>query len=691
MNLRSIARYWGHSRDPERAKRGNERGSTTIHTYKLVRFAFDVLQSILGKYENLRTAANIAGFIPIVGDAVVQAEEEVKVGAFRLLTTIARVPLNVAEDGTKLYQIAAVEAARSISTNSSTSSDISQAALKLLSVILKACPDVPVKETVIDELLARVKDDLTEPERRHVTFNFLRAVLDSKVETAVVYDTLDYVGTVMVTNPDQGTRDLARGSYAQFLREYPQTKKRWSKQLAFIIANLTYEQEGGRLSVMELIHLLLSKSSPEFVQEVSSKCLVQLVFVLANDEKKECKEAAGELIKEIFKRADEESMTYYLSILRNWISQGNAVSVPFALQTFGFYYEAGTTNQADVPMLLTTVLRILQTAEIQDSDWTQIYAALQLTLILVQKFPSTLLSSKNKPLWTAISTCLSYPHAWVKLSAARLISIYFTDFARTNIENGLKPLPLTGSGELKLKAEDITNLIRRVAHIFKTPGLSTLLADEVVKNLVFLGRVAGANDLSWRVASQDDDDEEDDGEDAGDDDEEEGEKRTALQYLFGRLSFILRKEILPPFLPAMVPKTAALKLVQVLTTQLQPDTLSPALQTIILPLSNITDPNIPSPYSTDDIFKTSYEALKNDSSEIMEALKKKMGTQVYSEALLRVREGVRARREGRRAKRKIEAVKEPERYGEHKRRKGERKKERRREKGQEHGRRRHEG
>ncbi len=659
------------------AKRGGERGSTTVHTYKLVRFAFDVLQSILGKYENLRTAGNLAGFIPIVGDAIIQAEEEVKVGAFRLLTTIAKVPLNAANDGTKLYQIAAIEAARSISTNSSTSSDISQAALKLISIILRNRRDVPVKDTVVDELLTRVKDDLTEPERRHVTFNFLRAVLDAKVETAIVYDTLDYVGTVMVTNPDQGTRDLARGSYAQFLREYPQTKKRWSKQLAFIIANLTYEQEGGRLSVMELIHLLLSKSSLEFVQEVSSKCLVQLVFVLANDEKKECKEAAGELIKEIFKRADEERMTSYLNILRNWINQGNAVSVPFALQTFGFYYDAGITNETDIPMLLTTILSILTAAEKLDSDWTQIYAALQLCFILVQKFPSTLLSLKNKSLWVACSTCLSYPHAWVKLSAARLISIYFTDFARTNIENGLKPLPLTGSGGLKLKGEDTTDLIRRTAHMFKTPGLSPLLADEIVKNLVFLARVAGANDLKWRVAQDAESDNEED-------EEDEGEKRTALQYLFGRLSFILRKELLPPFLPALIPKTAALKLLSVLASQLDPTILTPSLQLILLPLSNITDPNIPSPYSTDEIFKTQYEGLKSGSEEIMEALKRKVGTGVYSEALVRVREGVRERREGRRAKRKIEAVREPERFGEVKRKKVERKKERRREKGAEH-------
>lgn len=73
------------------AKKSGERGSTTIYTYKLVRFAFDVMRAVLKKHDNLRTSANLAGFIPMLGDAVAAGEDEVKVAAFRLLTTIIKV------------------------------------------------------------------------------------------------------------------------------------------------------------------------------------------------------------------------------------------------------------------------------------------------------------------------------------------------------------------------------------------------------------------------------------------------------------------------------------------------------------------------------------------------------------------------------------------------------------------------
>lgn len=663
------------------AKRAGERGSNTIYTFKLVRFAFDVLRSVLKKYDDLRTSNNLAGFIPILGDAIVQSEEEVKVAAFRLLETVAKVPLKVVVDGTNLYRIAASEATKCISASSTTTSDIAQASIKMVSVILRDRQDVPIKDISVDELLVRLKDDITEPERRHVTFNLLRAVMDSKIQTAIVYDTLDYVGTVMVTNDDKDTRDLARGAYFQFLRDYPQKKNRWTKQLQFIVANLKYDREGGRLSILEVIHLLLSKSSDDFVQEVSATCFVPLIFVLANDDSEKCRMAAGEVLKEIFKKADKERKSSFLTMLRSWVKQTDNTSVVrLALQTYGFYFESTENDDKDVPILQECIHETIKLAKSSESDWEQIYAGLQLAITLVQKFPEAMLSSKMKSFWVSVRSCLMFPHAWVKLSAARITSMYFADFARSNAESGFEGLPLKGSGGLKLDGDDITDLLRRTVHMFKTPGLTSLLADEISKNLIFLGRCAAANHLKWgktqELASDDE------GEDEVE--VEAKEQQTAMHYLYNKLSFILRKEISPPRAPALIPKSSSLQLLSHLTAQLTKEQLIPSLQTILLPLHNLTDTSIPAPYSTDEAFKEGFQELRNVSEGIMETIKGKVGTKEYTEAILGVREGVRRRREERRGKRRREAVSEPEKHGEFKRKKGERKKERRKEKGQEY-------
>jgi U3 small nucleolar RNA-associated protein 20 len=662
--------------------KNGSRGSTTVYTYKLVRFAFDILRLVLKKYDNLRTAPNLAGFIPILGDALVQTEEEIKVSTFRLLTTIVMVPLKVNKDGTDLYKIAAAEAIKSISSSPTTASDISQAGLKLMSVILRDRKDIKIKDSSIDELIERLKDDLTNSERRHVTFNFLRAVLDSRFESASVYDTMDYVGNVMVTNDDKDTRDLARGAYFQFLREYPQTKNRWSRQLAFIVANLKYEREGGRLSILEVVHLLLCKSSNDFVQEVSATCFVPLLFVLINDDSEKCRLAAVEVIKAIFRKGDKERTKTFLGLLRSWITQSENPSVlRLAFLTYKLFYEDDSVqDDSDLKILLPSILTAVTNTDQAEPDWELTYASLQLTATLCDRFPSQILAGDQAELWMAVRTCLSYPHIWVKLSAARLLSSYFTEFTRANVNNGLENLPLRGSYGLKLNAEDILDLIRRMSGILRTPGLTELLATEVVRNLSFLGQCVSANSLKWTTRHW----AETRGSESEDSDHRDNEHSTALEFIFRRLSFLLRREASPPRAAALIPKTAALQLMQILCSKLPAEKLSESLQTILAPLHNLTDPSIPTPYSTDNLFKESHEALKSKSQELMALLQHKCGTTEYTSELLKVRETVKARRDQRSSKRKVEAVTAPEKFGRDKKKKVERKKERRKERSLEH-------
>ncbi|KAH8602999.1 HEAT repeat protein-like protein [Bisporella sp. PMI_857] len=666
-----------------------DRGTTTVYTYKLVRFAFDVLRVVLKKHEQLQTVTNLAGFVPILEDAIAEGEEEVKTSTFRLLTTIIkRIRLKSDDNGTSVYSRGVSEAIRSIKGSSSTTSEISQSALKLISVVLREHLQIPVKDKAIDDILIILKEDMTEPERRHVTFNFLRAVLDSKVQTAVVYDTLDYIGTVMITNADNETRKLARGAYLQFLRDYPQHKRRWEKQLNFIIDNLNYKGEGGRLSILEVILLLLTKSSgDEYVQEISTKCFRPLILVYNNDESEKCKRVAAEIIKEVFKRADEEHLPSHLAYIRSWVKISDEPSEldlyrrGLALNIYGFYYECQggddggmARDENDLPMLLNSITEILESVESPELRWNQLFAALELANVIALTFPELAISSSTK-FWLFVPQCLSYPHAMVKLSAARLLGSYSADFARAN-QTGIYDLPLEGSSGLKLTGDMVNALIRRFANVLNTPELPEELAQQTYKNLVFLGLVAGASNLIFKGPEL---------EESGDEEEADlHEKRSSLQYLFSRLGYILRKETFPARAPTLVPKISALTLLEALTLRLDTKILLPCIHTILLPLHNLTDPSIPVPYSIDELFKTNYEALRQTAEGLMESLKQKIGTKNYSEATLEVRKSVAARRNQRSSKRKIEAISMPERHGLQKKKKVERKKERRKEKGQEH-------
>jgi len=667
------------------AKKSN-RGSTTVYDYKLIRFALDVLRVVLKKHNELQTMSNLSGFIPMLQDAM-DGEEEVRTSCFRLLTTIVKkVPLKY-DDDESIYTSAVGEAGRSINRSANTMSDISQSALKFISAVLRDRKEIPVKDKAVDDILIKLKADMDEPEHRHVTFNFLRAVLDSKVETAVVYDTLDYVGTIMVQNSDDDTRKLARGAYFQFLSEYPQLQRRWAKQLNFIATHLEYKGKGGRLSILALILLLLMKSSDEKLQEVCEKFFMPLSMTYQNDDNDECKQVAGELLKVLFTKADEKRLPLFLTHVRHLLNNNRPVS---ALKIYGLYYESQNVdsnmikNDGDVSIILGVVTGILESIESSDPNYRhQLLAALNLSSILVSTFPEIILSSANEPLWKLVPNCLSYPDAKVKLSAAKLVGVYIKDFARAN-QSGLEGLPLQGSYGLKLKGNYINDAIRRLANMFNTPELNTGLAQCIYENLMLLGLVAGANNLLFKGPQSFDADSED---------EDEKTDRSALEYLFSRLGYNVRKETTPPArAPALIPKTFSLNVLEALvsTSRLDSTRLLPCLQAILLPLHHLTDDSIPVPYSTDEVFKTDYEALKTTAKGLMETLKAKVGTKEYSEAILQVRKGITERRMARSSKRKIEAVSQPERHGIQKKKKVERKKERRKEKGQEHSMRRKE-
>lgn len=663
------------------AGKGGDRGKTAKHTHKLIRFAFDILRAMFKKYDSLRNPANIDGFLPILGDVFVGGEEEVKTAAFRLMTAIAKVSIE-GDDGKNIFKVAVKEATKSVSMSSSTETDLSQAAIKFLAVVLRDRKDIDIKQAAVDMLLVKLREDFTEPLYRHVTFNFLRSVLERQIETATVYDILDHVGTVMVTNDDKDTRDLARGAFFQFVREYPQRKARWAKQLNFVVANLKYKREGGRISILEILHLLLTKASNDFTQEIASTCFLPLFMVLANDESDKCCMAAGELLKEIFRKSDREHTQKFLALLRTWVEKDDSSPIiKLGLQVFGYYFESNEgaeKNKNDFKLVLNKCQAILA-EEPDDVDNELLTTTLNSIQLLTNLFPSRLLSTENDAMWENVAKSIQNTSTGVRLPALRLISAYLADFAKNGA--GVAPgQPIDGSYGLTLSIETMQEFVRRGFYVLGGSEVDETVAAEASQILIFLGprlpdmvaeddEVApSAAELAINEGAED--------VDGAQEDDAASTKDKDLGYVFRRLSHILRKET-PPRASAFVCKVSAMEILETICRRISDDRLRPALKVVLEPLSNLTDPSIPVPFSSDELFKTKYEGVKTRAQILMDSLQRKFGTAEYSKVLLEIREAVKARRQERSSKRKIEAIAQPEKYGRDKRKRFEKDKARR--------------
>ena len=515
--------------------------TTSSYVYKLIRFSLDIMRVVLTKYDNLMTPENLAGWVRVIGDAVLSNHEEVRISALRLLTTVIRVQLPSIDHGVPIF---IKQCMSFIKSCPSTNAEIAQASLKLTAAILRERKDATVKETAITYILTRIKPDLEEPDRQGITFNFIKALLNRKITIPEVYEVLDDIAQIMVTNQTRSVRDLARGTYVQFIMEYPQGKDRLKKQYAFLMKNLDYPHQTGRSSVLETVNLLITKVGDNLIQDIIGTFFVPLVMVLVNDDSSDCREMAGALIKKIMERADNERMTIFMNLARKWFDQDDqAALIRLALQLYGLYFEVyESRGLKETSSITDRLLGFLENAsygsesEGEPTDWELVYFSLQLWAKITQLFPQIAFSKERQSMWQAVHNCLSYPHSWIRLSSAKLTGLFFAEFAESRLEG----LPLINGKGLTFDGEAMVITARKTSAQLNSLELTEELALQVVKNLLFLGRCFHANKLSAKGNSSEE-------EELGDEEnvlEAQGDnsKKSVLLWLLGRISSIIRNE-----------------------------------------------------------------------------------------------------------------------------------------------------
>jgi U3 small nucleolar RNA-associated protein 20 len=659
-------------------------GSNSPMLYKLARFALDIVSLTLKQHDDLRTPENVHGFLPVIGDALMQAPDEVKTSALRLLSTVVNLRIPDLDQNASLFIL---EAVSTIKSTVSTNGELAQAALKVVTSILRERKDVMVKDADVAYLIHRIAPDLEEPSRQGVTFNFVKAVMARKFILPEVYDLADRIGIMMVTNHDRTARDMARGIYVHFLLHYPQKESRWAKQIKFLVKNLDYKYPEGRQSVMEAVNALLAKADDSNItQELVESFFMPVVLLMSNDEESKCREMAGALLSTIFHKSDGKHMKSLLGPLRSWTDQiENLALTALGIQAYKICVESqALESEREISFLLEGINRVLRLEDDNNEEsWKAIYYALQLFTSITLEHPSLTMVPTALKIWSPLINLVSHPHIWVQTRASSLIGLWFTDIAKQQACDGYGALPRAASHGLPLNAETMIQLLHSSVRVLRRNIANTDLSRQTLFNLAFLGRCFNSNEvlINVRKTSALDSAAEAGADESGSDSDsgEEGGKQSqtqsipAIQYLLHQLSSILRHE--PPKLTVqtLLPKQSALDLFNTLLPHTALFHLLPTLQSILTPLHHLTDPSIPGPRNAAEDFQTAYAALTSSAEEVLQTVQKRVGDVEYVRARTEVSRQVRERREGRRTKRRIERVAEPEKVAREKRKKNERK------------------
>ncbi|KAH8724417.1 armadillo-type protein [Phaeosphaeriaceae sp. PMI808] len=692
------------------AAKSGARQSTTSYVYKLTRFSLDILRTVLRKHAELQTPQNLAGFLPVIGDAMVQGQEEVQVSAVRLLTTFIKVPMPEMDTNCPVY---IDEAIRAIKGAPSSNTELAQASLKLVSAVLRDRSNVEIKDRDIGHLIKRMVHDLDEPDRQGVSFGFLKAVMNRHIDIPEIYEAMDKVAEMMVTNQTKSARDVARSHYFQFLTSYTQSEKRFKKQIEFLLKNLRYEHIEGRQSVMDALDLIITKALPRFPDKTQydyhGMMFLPLISPIANDDSSKCRELASLLVKRLFQYSNDKRLQNFTTDLTTWLDQDENTGLKrLAIQCWGFYFEA-TSEDNDKSKELSKVLDRLDPiideclARRDEDDWELLYYSLTLLSKICKKHPNNMFISSKESMWTAIQASTSYPHAWVKLKAAELMGTLFAHLGTANKDSGLGSLPLEGSDGLQLADQNMIQLTNTFLKNLLNPEVSDQLCTQSVKNIAFLARCFTANKAKWRWQKVEGEEEEEatienknveNGDVPSDDDfagfspppevtprDTKDSPPTAIHRLMIRLSGLVRRDN-----RSMLAKTSTIHLLETIYTKFPLEPLSSSLPHVLTTLNTLVDPatTIPRAHTTPTSLNEpneQYKALIDKAREIMNTLQRRMGTTEYLGAMGEVQKMVRQRREERRMKRKVEAVVDPEKAEKEKRRRHDVKRVKRKERG----------
>ena len=651
------------------SEKSKSKSATTSHVFKLVSFALNLVRKVIRRHEDLMTPANMRGFLPMAGDALVEGREEVQLSAIKLLSTTIKLPIPELDTNVPVY---VKEAVRLVKAAPSMTTDSAKAALELIIAVLRDKRAINISDRDVADVLKGLKSSIDEPDRQGIIYKFLRAVVSRKIMVTEVYELMDEVGKVLVTNPDHNVRESARSVYLQFILEYPQGKEKWNKQAVFFVENLKYEQPAGRQSVMELLHQLLSKLQDEVVARLAFTIFVSLVPVHVGDSDHACQQMAGLLLGMLSKRANEEQTNKFLDLMEKWLQDGTNQAIQVAaLKCWMIFLRTDAPSGKRIEKLRDTLKDLLDSGTESNSGSELALDCLRTFEILVGTTPNIALDKSSAGIWEGVKTCLISSHIETQEIAARLLGTYFSSLASicAKTSTGLSAVPLQAFGGLELGATDMRHTCSASLRVLRSTAgvLGDTLAAQTARNLVFLGRCFAASGLTWQTEAELASDEEDIyGVDAA-----PGRSSSAIGYLFNRLSYIIRQDNL-----SITSRVAAVRCQSALINQVQ---TIPALQTLLRPLYLLTDPSVPQPTGE------AHKDLTDNARQLLDNIQRKVGANAFVSALGAVRSDAKAKREDRRQKRRIDAVSAPERWAREKRKKHETKKAKIKSKGMEAG------
>lgn len=509
--------------------------STNAHYF--VSLGLDLLLSNLKKgrwsVNDPSDCARLNSLVDPVGNTMFASESSIVESSLRAMTAFARMDLPAlapGEEGKSRVYVLIDQSMKLIKDNGGLHAELSQFALKLISALLREITnmkheqDHALKNQLI-QLLEWTKADLEEPSTQSALFALLRVLLDKQVVVPTIYDVMDEVGRVLVTNQNAHVRDSCRSLYLKFLLDYPHGQKRHANQLSFLISNLSYEFEAGRLSVLELLRAVVSKFNSAALAGSVDSLFIALVMRVANDDSAKVRDQATKLLQNVMAIVSQEKFGTLLLLIQNWAKQTDKPNVA-KLGLLCYWVAAKNLAADEQPEWLAQALRSAASTLVAEADeahsgnsdaaWATSYALEIIgTVGPKQGVPLAALHQfAGSQLWDALMLCIASPIRSLDETSIHFLSILLSSALAEIRDEQAKADTLTA-------AQPLLEATRMLTHSLGLPFLTDELG---LKYRSVLCQIAVVLFKSGAIGSSEGDGAgQEEEEDEGDEDEEEAQ------------------------------------------------------------------------------------------------------------------------------------------------------------------------
>ncbi|XP_008399503.1 small subunit processome component 20 homolog isoform X2 [Poecilia reticulata] len=556
-----------------------------------------------------------------------------------------------------------------------------QNCFKTMTILVKNIKSNKISETQLQVLLGYAEEDIYDQSRQATAFGLLKAILSRKLIVPEMEQVLKKVAKLSVTGSNNMIRTHCRHIYLKYLLDYPLGKKLKS-HLDFVVAQLQYEQDTGRESVMELLASIFQMFPQNLLAEYSSLFFPPLALIIVNDDSVRCKKMAAMAIKTLLGHLGVDHQNVLYSYVNIWLTAEKTTLRRVGVQVCGLFVEVEEEKfSSRLDNLLPLLEKEIHPDAYEDIDEVEEEKGADRLLFSYL----TLISKLNKHcgvlelrkphetllhMWGHVEAHLRHPHCWVWLTASQLFGQLFAAQPAEQLVavwRGMKGDASSHPAAVDFITNNLDKKMRELALSFcsqlQSKFLDTASGEQVIKNLLFVGKVIylispeshitsleeGKNETGTGEDGDHEDEQEVEEEEEEEVDNEKDNRPPSLLWLMKKLSLMAKREAAyAPKVP--IKRTCVFKFLGATAVDLGKERLGPYLTTIITPLYRELD----STYAEQD------PTLKNLAQELIELLKKQVGLERFSLAFSAVQKEFSQRRAARKRHRAMQAVANPD-------------------------------